>query len=303
MMFESFITQIITYTTVYTLVTLGIIIAGRTGIFIVAGEGIMLASASAGFIMSYVSGNWVIGFVSGALMGAVFGLILISLHEIFKVNQFILGICLVILGLGFSDFLYKLVFGIVLSAPMAPNVPKVIIPVLSSIPLLRAFFKHDLIVYFMYIVTFLTYIFLYKTKLGLETRAIGEHPKAADVVGVNVTLRRYLSTIIGSALIGLGGAYLPIVITKTYIPEIAAGRGFIALGIAIFASWKPERAILGSFIFAAIEVISYQLQLSQIGIPYQFFLMLPFVFVLLVMVIFKKQIEFPESIGQPYSRE
>ena len=141
------------------------------------------------------------------------------------------------------------------------------------------------------------------TKLGLETRAIGESPKAADVVGVNVTKRRYLSTIIGSALIGIAGAYLPILITGTYTPDISAGRGFMAIGIAIFASWRPERAILGGFLFAAIEVIAFRLQVISQRIPYQFLLMLPFILVLVVMIIFNKQIEFPASVGKPYSRE
>lgn len=303
MMLESFLVQIVIYTTVYTLATLGIVIAGRTGIFIVAGEGIMLASASAGFIAAYLSGNWLVGFLVGALVGALFGLTLITLHETFLVSQFILGICLVILGLGLSDLLYKIIIGIMLTPPLAPTVPKMSIPLLSGIPYLGAFFRHDMIVYFMYIATIATYWVFYKTKFGLETRAIGENPKAADVVGVNVKFRRYLSTIIGCALIGIAGAYLPIIITKAYAPEISAGRGFMAIGIAIFASWKPQRAILGGFLFAAIEVISYQLQLSPIGIPYQFFLMLPFVSVLLIMMIFKKKVEFPESIGKPYSRE
>ena len=302
-MLESFLVQIIIYTTVYTLATLGIVIAGRTGIFIVAGEGIMLSSASAGFIVAYLSGNWVIGFLIGALVGALFGLILIALHETFKVSQFILGICLVILGLGLSDLLYKIIIGIILTPPLAPAVPKIAIPLLADIPLVGAFFRHDLVVYFMYLTTIACYWFFYKTKTGLETRAIGENPKAADVVGVNVKVRRYISTIVGSALIGIAGAYLPIVITKAYAPEISAGRGFMAIGIAIFASWKPQRAILGGFLFAAIEVISYQLQLSSIGVPYQFFLMLPFITVLFIMMIFKKKVEFPESLGKPYSRE
>ena len=264
---ESFLNQIVIYTTVYTLATLGIIIAGRTGIFIIAGEGIMLASASSGFIVAYLTENWGLGFLAGALMGALLGLVLITLHESFRVDQFVLGICLIILGLGLSDLLYKIVVGVVLTPPLAPKVPKVAIPLLSHIPVLGALFRHDLIVYLMYAAVILAYCFFYRTRLGLETRAIGENPKAADVVGVNVRARRYLFTIIGSSFIGLAGAYLPIIITKAYAPELSAGRGFMAIGIAFFASWKPQRAILGGFLFSAIEVIAYQLQLSPIGIP------------------------------------
>ena len=300
---NNFVTQTMVYTTVYTLVALGIVIAGRTGIFNVSGEGVMLAAASSGFVTAYLTGNWFLGFLVGALMGAAFGLMLAFIHETFKVNQFILGISLVILGGGLSDLIYKIVIGVRLSAPEAPPTPVVRIPVISNIPIISGFFNQDVIVYFMYAATIVAYWFFYKTKIGLETRAIGENPKAADVVGVNVVRRRYLATIIGSALIGVAGAYLPIAITGTYSPDISAGRGFMAIGIAIFASWKPQRAILGGFLFAAIEVISYQLQLISGNIPYQFFLMLPFVSVLIIMMIFRKQVEFPASVGKPYSRE
>jgi len=299
----SFISSVLVYTTVYTLASLGILISGRTGIFNVAGEGIMLASASAGFLAAFISGNWFVGFLVGALVGAAFGLILVFIHETFKVNQFILGICLVIFGSGLSDLIYKLVVGVRLSAPIAPDTPEVVIPLLSKIPVLSGFINQDIIVYFMYGAVIISWWFFYKTKIGLETRAIGENPKAADVVGINVSRRRYLSTIIGSALIGVAGAYLTIAITKTYSPDISAGRGFMAIGIAIFASWKPQRAIIGGFIFAFIEVFAFQLQILSDKIPYQFFLMLPFVSVLVIMVIFRQHIEFPASVGKPYSRE
>ncbi len=299
----SFIEQVIIYTTIYTLASLGIVIAGRTGIFNVSVEGIMLAAASSGFITANLTGSWFLGFLMGGIVGALFGLILAFIHETFKVNQFILGISLVILGTGLSDFLYKLIMGVRLSAPIAPSTPVVRIPLLSKIPILSGVLNHDVIVYFMYFSVFASWWFFYKTKIGLETRAIGENPKSADVVGVNVVRRRYLATIIGSFLIGIAGAYIPIVITKTYSPDISAGRGFMAIGIAIFASWKPSRAILGGFLFSAIEVISFQLQIISEAIPYQLLLMLPFVSVIVVMIIFRKSIEFPASVGKPYSRE
>ncbi len=299
----SFIGQIITYTTIYTLVSLGIVIAGRTGIFNVSAEGVMLASASLGFITANLTGSWIVGFLAGAALGAVFGLILAFIHETFKVNQFILGISLVIFGGGLSDLLYKAIMGVRLQAPTAPKTPDILIPLLSKVPILAGLINHDVVVYFMYASVIASWWYFYRTKAGLATRAIGENPRAADVVGVNVVLRRYLATIIGSALMGIAGAYIPIVITETYSPNISAGRGFMAIGIAIFASWKPQRAILGGFLFAAIEVVSFQLQLISNKIPYQFFLMLPFLSVLVIMMVFGKRIEFPASVGKPYSRE
>ncbi len=298
---NSLLSQTIVYATVYTLVSLGIVIAGRTGIFNVSGEGVMLVSASVGFMAAFFSGSWIVGFLAGAIVGALFGLILAFVHETFKVNQFILGIILVILGTGLSDLLYKLVMGVRLTAPMAPSMP--VVDILSAVPIVSAILNHDPIVYFMYAMTILLWWFFYRTKIGLETRAIGESPQAADVVGVNVRRRRYIATIVGSALIGVAGAYLPIFLTGTYNPNMSGGRGFMAVGIAIFASWKPHRALLGGFIFAAVEVISFQLQLLSDTIPFQFFLMMPFVVVIVIMMIFRKRIEFPASIGKPYSRE
>ena len=299
----SILTQIMTYATVYTLASLGIVISGRTGVFNVAGEGIMLAGASAGFLVAFLTGSSLVGFAAGAAMGALFGALLVTIHELFKINQFILGISLVILGSGLSDLLYKLVLGVRLQAPVAPATGRVVIPGVSQIPIISAVFTHDLVVYFMYAAVLISWWYLYRTKHGLATRAIGENPRAADVVGVRVTRRRVVATVVGAALIGIAGAYLPIVIIETYSPDIAAGRGFMAIGIAIFASWKPQRAFLGGFLFAAIEVLSFQLQIASDRIPFQFFLMLPFIAVLVVMVVFKRTIEFPASVGKPYRRE
>jgi len=297
------ISQIISYTTIYALASLGIVIGGRTGVFNISGEGIMLAAASAGFIAAYQTGSWFMGFVVGALMGGLFGLILIYIHESLKISQFILGITLVILGTGLSDLLYKTIVGVQLFAPEAPRVPEITIPGISNIPIVSAIFNQDVMVYFTYIAVIIAYYIFYHTRIGLETRAIGEDPLASDVVGINVTLRRYVTTIIGGMFMGLAGAYLPLVVTGTYTTNISNGRGFMAIGIAIFASWRPERAYLGAFIFAAIEVISFQQQLGSSVLPYQFLLMLPFISVLVIMWLFRKRVEFPASLGKAYSRE
>ncbi len=297
------LTQIVTYAAIYALTSLGMVIAGRTGIFNISGEGVMLASASAGFLGAYYSGNWLLGFATGALVGALFGLILIAIHESLQISQFILGITLVILGTGFSDLLYKLLIGVQLFAPEAPDVPSITLPIIAKIPIISAFFNQNVIVYFIYITVIATYYFLYRTRLGLETRSIGEDPKAADVVGINVKLRRYVATIICGACMGMAGAYLPLVVTGTYTTGIVNGRGFMAIGIAIFASWRPERALLGAFIFAGIEVMAFHQQVGFSTIPYQFLLMLPFISVLIIMWLFRKRVEFPASLGKPYTRE
>ena len=295
--------QIITYAAIYALSSLGIVISGRTGIFNISGEGVMLASASAGFLGAYFSGSWLLGFLTGALMGGLFGLLLVHIHESLHISQFILGITLVILGTGLSDLLYKLSIGVQLFAPEAPEVPTVNVPGLSQIPIVAAFFNQNLLVYFSYIAVFVVYYVLYHTRFGLETRAIGEDPKAADVVGINVKRRRYAASILCGMFMGLAGAYLPLIVTGTYTTNMVNGRGFMAIGIAIFASWRPERALLGAFLFASIEVLAFHQQLGSSAIPYQFLLMLPFLSVLLIMWLFRKRVEFPAALGKPYTRE
>lgn len=300
---NEFLRQIVIYATIYTLAALGIVVAGRTGIFIIFGEGVMLTAAASGFLAAFIYESWVLGFVVGAIVGALFGVFFIMLHEGAKLNQFIIGICFVIFGAGLSDLIYKLAVGVVLVAPRVPRVGLVEIPLITDLPIFAALFRQTPIIYLMYIATFAAYWFYYKTKYGLENRAIGENPKAADVMGIRVTFRRFISTVVGCALIGIAGAYMPIVITGSYTPQMTADRGFMAIGIAIFASWKPQLAILGGFLFAAVEVIAVNLQLSDTWVPYQFFLMLPFVTVLAVMMILKKRIEWPASIGKLYERE
>jgi simple sugar transport system permease protein len=300
---NTFVYQTVLYATVYTLAALGILIAGRTGIFIIFGEGIMLTAASMGLIFAQIAGNWFIGFLIGAVVGGVLGLLFIAVHESFKINQFLLGVIFFILGTGLSDLIYKIIVGVTLVPPIAPATPGVESAFLTKIPVLSGFLNQNIFVYFMYGAIIITWWFYYKTKIGLATRAIGEDPKAADVVGVNVVRRRYLATIIGSALIGIAGAYLPIVIIRTYSTGMVGGRGFMAIGIAIFASWRPQRALLGGLLFAGVEVLSFQLQILAKNVPYQLFLMLPFFAVIVIMMIFRKRIEFPASVGKPYSRE
>jgi len=298
---DEIVRSIVTYMPIYTLSGLGIVIGGRAGIFNISGEGAMMAAASAGYLSAVFMGNWYVGFLISMVMGALFGLLLEFLHEEMKVNQFIAGIALVIFGTGLSDFIYKLVVGIKFYIPDAPPTPE--IRIMPDIPILSAFFNQNIVVYFTYISVIVAYYIMYKTRIGIEHRAVGEDPRAADVVGINVKLVRYLATIIGSAFIGAAGGYLPLVITGTYTPGIASGRGFIAVGIAIFASWRPERTFLGAILFATIEAIALQMQVSEIGVPYQFLLMLPFISLLLVMALFKGKIEHPSSLGKPYSRE
>lgn len=287
----------------YALCSLGIMITGRTGIFNIAGEGIMMVGASAGFLGAYATGNPIVGVIAGLAASALYSLLLPYFSETLRINQFIIGTCLFVFGMGLADLIYKSAVGLQTTAAQVPTLPKIPVPGLDQIPIVSALFNQNVIVYFSYVITAVLFFLLFKTRLGLSIRAVGENPKAADVVGINVTRTRYTATIVGGALMGIAGAYFPLEITGTYMPLITGGRGFIAVGLTIFASWKPERILAGSFLFAGVEALAYKLQIVNTGIPYEFLSMLPFITVLVLMLAFYKRAEYPAAIGSPYSRE
>lgn len=286
----------------YALCSLGIMLGARTGVLNISGEGAMLTGASVGFLGAYLTGNPLIGMLLALAAGGGLGLIFAWLSVGLKLNQFMMGICIYIFGMGLADFIYRLCFGVRVLPPLIGTLSKVAIPGLSQIPIVGTLFNQNVLVYFTYVLTLVLFLILYKTRIGLETRAVGENPRAADVLGVKVIRRRYVCVAIGAAMMGLAGAYLPMVFTGTYTPLMSAGKGFMAIGVAILGSFRPERILAGSFLFAGAEVMSYRLQLGT-GIPWQFLLMLPFIVVLIVMWIFYKRAEWPAAIGIPYSRE
>ena len=298
------ISQIVLYTTIYALVVLGIILSGRTGIFNIAGEGIMLFAASVGYMSALTTHSWVIGFLAGAAAGGLLGFVLVFIHERLKVDQFILGISIVILGAALADLLYKLWFGTQLLVQRAPAVPVIAIPLLSRIPLLRGFFHQNVITYFMYVSLAVSYFIYYRTKKGLEIRAIGENPRSADVVGISVFKLRYLTTIIGGVFMGIGGAYLPMILTGSYSFELTAGRGLhgdrdrhlrqlaAPAGIAqclhlrhLRSAGSPAADLLSGIALRAFPPSSVSGQCSS-SWPSS-----------------ESDIEFPAALGDPYSRE
>jgi simple sugar transport system permease protein len=144
---------------------------------------------------------------------------------------------------------------------------------------------------------------MYRTRLGLEMRSVGEHPLTADSLGINVRRWRYIATIVGGLLIGMAGAYLPMMYTGTFTEGMVKGRGWIAIALTFFGGWSPLPIFLGSLFFAAIEVLAYRVQVAGVAIPYQFLLMLPYIATLVVMMFAFKRSRNPAFLGQNYDRE
>jgi simple sugar transport system permease protein len=288
----------------YVLAGQGTMLGGRTGVFNVAQEGIMLAGASVGFLAAYLTKNLAVGMLLAMIAGGLFGLALAYFTTSLKMNQFVIGLAIFFFCLGLASLLYKVVIGVTLVPPLIPTLQEVPIPGLSRIPVLGSiFFSQNWLVYFTILLSLALYLFLYRTRLGLELRSVGENPKAADSLGVNTTRMCYVTTVVGGMLMGLAGAYLPMVYTGTYTADMVKGRGWLAIALTFFGGWSPHLIFFGALFFAGIEVLAFRMQVGGGGVPYQFLLMLPYIATLLVMMFAFRRARVPAFLGQNYDRE
>ena len=282
----------------------GTMLGGRTGVFNVAQEGIMLTGASVGFLVGYLRGNVFLGALTAMLVGGIFGLILAYFTTTLKMDQFVVGLALFFTGLGLSSLLPKLALGVTLTPPLIPTLPDIAIPLLSKIPFIGPIlFNQNVLVYTSVLLSVLLWYILFRTNLGLRLRSVGENPKAADSLGINVNRYRYLTSIIGGMLIGLAGAYLPMVYTGTFTDLMVKGRGWLAIALTFFGGWSPLPILFGSLFFAGVEVLSFRMQVGGSLIPYQFLIMLPYIATIIVMIFTFGKAKVPAFLGQNYDRE
>jgi len=288
----------------YVLAAQGTMLGGRTGIFNVAQEGMMLVGASVGFLGSYLSGSVAVGILLAIISGGLFGLALAYFTTSLKMNQFVVGLAIFFFCIGLASLLYKVVIGVTLAPPLVPTLKAVPIPGLSRIPIVgQILFNQNWLVYFSVLLSAALYYFLYRTRAGLELRAVGEQPKAADSLGVSVSRMRYVTTIVGGMLIGLAGAYLPLIYTGTFTDGMVKGRGWLAIALTFFGGWSPHLIFFGALFFAGVEVLAFGMQVGGGGIPYQFLLMLPYLATILVMMFAFRRVRAPAALGQNYDRE
>ncbi len=301
----NFLKNIFIYMVPFVLASQGTMLGGRTGLFSVAQEGIMLLGSAVGFLVSYSSGSLLTGMLAAAVVGGLFGLALAYFTTTLKMDQFVIGLALFFIGFGLHTLIPRLALGTGnLVLPQIPTLQDVPIPLLSQIPILgNILFSQNALVYFSIILSIVLWYFMYKTSLGLEMRSVGENPMAADTLGVNVFRWRYSAAIVGGALMGLAGAYLPMVFTGTFTPEMAKGRGFISIALTFFGGWAPHNILFGSLLFAFIDNLATNAQVIGFSIPYQFLLMLPYIATLLVMIFTFRRSRAPAFLGKNYDRE
>ncbi len=280
--------------------SIGEVFTERSGVLNIGLEGIMLIGAFAGFAGTFYSGSLLIGLLvalgSGLLCGLLFAVFTVTI----KANQIVVGAALNLIGLGLTGFLYRALFagksqGIEAFAPLQ-------IPFLSDIPLVgEVLFRHNILVYGTVVLVLVASFVLYRTAFGLSTRSVGEHPRAADTVGINVTRMRYVGVLIGTTLTALGGAYLTMAHTNQFVEGLTTGRGFIALAVVVFGRWSPKGAFWASLLFGFFFALQLRLQaMSDLAIPYQFLQALPYVMTLLVLISLRGRAAMPKALGVPY---
>lgn len=286
------------------LTALGEIFAERAGILKISIEGEMLVGALSGFLGAFYLHNIWIGLVVGMAAAAGYSVIAGVLSISLKVDQVITGITLNILALGLTSFGYRFMLGKSFVPPSIQQLPVLKIPLLSQIPLLGAIlFQQNILVYITYflLVPLCTFLLL-KTTFGLNVRAVGEHPLAADTVGINVYRTRYACVIIGGAFAGLGGAFMTLAQLNMFTENMTAGRGFIALAAVIFGKWRPTGVMLATLLFGIADALQLRLQGLGVEIPYQFLLMLPYVLTIIALVGVVKRTNAPSALAAPYQK-
>jgi len=280
---------------------LGLLINERAGIVNLGAEGMMLVAAVAGFATAFHTGSDWLAFAAGAgagaLLAAAFGVLVIW----FNTNQYATGLALSLFGAGFSAFV-----GIGYAPEKLSERPRFEIPGLADVPFLgSALFKQHPMVYIAVALTVALTWFLYNSRAGLVLRAVGESPESAHALGYPVRRIRMFAVIVGGALCGISGAYVSVVYTPLWVEGMVAGKGWIALALTTFATWRPIRVLLGAYLFGGVTMLQFFLQGEGVQVPSQFLSMLPYVATIVVLVLISRNESFiranmPASIGKPF---
>lgn len=280
------------------------IICERAGVVNIAIEGMLLGGAFSSAVVASATGNPWIGIVAGIVTGGLLAALLAVLAIRYLVDQIIAGVVINILVTGITSFLAARVLAKMPELNNPERFGPIPIPFLSDLPLVGGIlFRQNLFVYACIISIFVLHYMLFATRWGLRVRAVGEHPKAADTVGINVFYIRYRNVIIGGMLAGLGGAYFTIGSTGSFQQEMTAGRGFIGLAAMIFGGWAPFGAFLAGNVFGFSEAVQSRLAILNIGLPTQFLQMVPYLVTIIVVAGLVGRVRAPAADGRPYKKE
>jgi len=301
----NFLSSSVRMATPLLIAALGLSISERSGVINIGVEGIMLLASFGAYLGAKLVGSYWIGL----LVGIVFALLTILAFAIptitYKANQVIVGTAINILSTGLSSFLYRWIFygtGRLDKGIAAVTFPTIEIPVLSKIPVLgKMLFSHNLIVYFGLVMTLILWVVIYKTSLGLKITAVGDHPKAAESVGIDVIKVRYASVLFSGVLMGIAGTFLSIAQSSSFGEGMTAGRGFIAMAVIILGKWNPAGALGGALVFGAASALQMFFQTLGVEVPTNLIMMVPYVAtVIAVLLLSRHKVGAPRSLGVPY---
>ncbi|KAA0925260.1 ABC transporter permease [Rhodococcus sp. ANT_H53B] len=282
---------------------MGGVISERVGVINISIEGQLLAGAFVSAVVASITGSTYVALLAALIAGALTASLLAVFSIRYFVNQVIVGVVLNVLVVGLTSFLYSVVLTKnteTLNSP--PRFARIDIPVLSQIPILGpVLFRQTLIVYLMYIAVALVFFGLFHTKWGLRLRAVGEHPQAADTVGINVARTRFWNVCLAGAIAGLGGAYFTLGSVGAFGKEMTAGAGYIALAAVIFGRWDPVRATLAALLFGFASNLQNVLGIIGSPVPSEFMLMLPYVVTIFAVAGLVGHVRGPAAAGKPYA--
>ena len=282
--------------------TLGELICERAGVLNLGIEGIMTVGAMVGWMTVYQGGDLWTGVVFAAIAGMLFGLLHGILTCPLALSQHVTGLGITLLGTSFSYYSYRLLLPDVSTPPGIEAFKPIAIPLLSDIPLIGpALFEQTALTYVAFVSVALVSYVLYATPIGLGVRMVGENPKAAESQGVNVHSVRIGAVMVGSAFMAIGGCFLTLSAFNAFYVNMMPGRGWICIALVVFASWRPGKAMLGALLFAGIDAFQLRLQ-QKIGayLPYQVFLMLPYVMSIVAVMIVARRAAYPKALMVPY---
>lgn len=287
--------------TVLAIASLGLLINEKAGVLNLGAEGMMLCAAIAGFAAVVHTGSDLAGFAAGMAAGAAMALIFGWLVIWLNTNQYATGLALSLFGAGFSAFA-----GTSYVQSKLPERMSFALPVLSDMPWVGpALFRHHPMVYLTIALVAGLIWFFYRTRAGLVLRSVGESPESAHALGYPVRRIRLAAVVVGGALCGLSGAYISVIYTPLWVEGMIAGKGWIALALTTFATWRPARVLLGAYLFGGVTMLQFHLQSAGVDVPSQFLSMLPYLATIVVLALISRnpqwlRVNMPASIGKPF---
>lgn len=286
------------------LVALGEMVVEKSGVLNLGQEGMLLMGAVLGFIAAIHSDNLTLGFIIAIIGGMTMALLFAFLALVLNANQIASGLALTIFGVGLSAFLGADYEGKALDG-LTPSP----IPVLSDLPIIgQMLFSQDLIVYLSWLIFIVVWLVFKQTNVGLRIRAVGENPDAANAIGINVFGVRFACILFGGAMAGLAGAYLSLVYTPLWTEDMSAGRGWIALALVVFASWKAPRILLGAYLFGLASILHLVVQGMGFSVSSNLLAMMPYAATILVLVVLSRNQQWlglaePHALAKPWRKE